>query len=76
MRLATARPIYLHIMFANVWQFGISLAYFQVNALLSCMLVANEWAGYSQVRHFGCLHQWEYRDPPTVSLCRIDTVCH
>lgn len=41
---------YIFILFANVWQTGVSMIYIQVNALLTCMLVNKEWQQYGSKR--------------------------
>ena len=38
--------LYCSIIFANVWQFLISMVYIQYNALLSSLLSNREWHGY------------------------------
>lgn len=42
--------LYSNIFFANLWQTIISLLYITLNALFSCMLVSDEWAGYQKTR--------------------------
>ena len=42
--------MYVDIMFANMWQFLISLSYIAINGLLSCLMVAADWAKYSTKR--------------------------
>ena len=42
--------LYSNIFFANLWQMIISLLYITLNALFSCMLVSDEWAGYQKTR--------------------------
>lgn len=45
-----AARLYGYIMFANFWQFAISMTYLQVNGVISCFLVNREWAGYASER--------------------------
>ena len=42
--------MYQDILFANMWQLLISLSYIAFNALISCLMVAAEWAKYSGKR--------------------------
>ena len=42
--------MYQDILFANMWQLLISLSYMAFNALISCLMVAAEWAKYSGKR--------------------------
>ena len=42
--------LYSNIFFANLWQMIISILYLTLNALLSCLLFSDEWAGYHKTR--------------------------
>ena len=42
--------LFVNILISNVWQVMISLLYIGHNALLSCMMVANEWFGFATHR--------------------------
>ena len=42
--------LYLSIGFSNLWQFVISLLYLAYNAVLTAMLVANEWDRFGKTR--------------------------
>ncbi|KAG8527921.1 uncharacterized protein KY384_006837 [Bacidia gigantensis] len=42
--------LFVNILIANIWQVVIALAYTAHNALLSCMLVADEWVGFATDR--------------------------
>ena len=42
--------LYSCIFFANMWQMIISILYLTFNALLSCLLFSDEWAGYHKRR--------------------------
>ena len=42
--------LYLNVAFSNVWQFVISLLYLAYNAVLTAMLVANEWDRFGKIR--------------------------
>lgn len=44
------RNRYLFILFSNVWQTGVSMIYFYANALLTCLLVNQEWQHYAEAR--------------------------
>jgi hypothetical protein len=37
-------------MWANIWQVIVSILYFALNALLTCLLVSEEWSGYIRDR--------------------------
>ena len=42
--------LYLSVGFSNLWQFVISLLYLAHNAVLTAMLVANEWDRFGKTR--------------------------
>ena len=44
------RQLYLSVAFSNLWQFVISLLYLAYNAVLTAMLVANEWDRFGKTR--------------------------
>ena len=44
------RQLYLCIGFSNLWQFVISLLYLAYNAVLTAILVANEWDRFGKIR--------------------------
>ena len=44
------RRLYLSVAFSNLWQFVISLLYLAYNAVLTAMLVANEWDRFGKTR--------------------------
>ncbi|KAF1992466.1 hypothetical protein K402DRAFT_6888 [Aulographum hederae CBS 113979] len=39
--------LFLNILIANIWQVLLSMVYVMQNALLSCLLLADEWAGFA-----------------------------
>ncbi|KAJ5769280.1 hypothetical protein N7520_003839 [Penicillium odoratum] len=41
------RSFYSHILFANIWQVAVSIVYVQCQALLSSLLVADEWGRFA-----------------------------
>ncbi|KAL8956158.1 MAG: hypothetical protein Q9193_006239, partial [Seirophora villosa] len=47
---ASAKSLYLSIGFSNLWQFVVSLLYLAYNAVLTAMLVANEWDEFGKTR--------------------------
>ncbi|KAI4107154.1 MAG: hypothetical protein LQ345_007158, partial [Seirophora villosa] len=47
---ASAKSLYLSVGFSNLWQFVISLLYLAYNAVLTAMLVANEWDEFGKTR--------------------------
>ena len=42
--------LYLSVAFSNVWQFVISLLYLAYNAVLTAMLVGDEWDRFGKIR--------------------------
>ncbi|KAI4102204.1 MAG: hypothetical protein LQ339_004728 [Xanthoria mediterranea] len=46
----SAKSLYLSVGFSNLWQFVISLLYLAYNAVLTAMLVANEWDEFGKTR--------------------------
>ncbi|KAL8634917.1 MAG: hypothetical protein Q9228_007539, partial [Teloschistes exilis] len=47
---ASTKSLYLSVVFSNIWQFVISLLYLAYNAVLTAMLVANEWDRFGETR--------------------------
>ncbi|KAI4173414.1 MAG: hypothetical protein LQ343_002946 [Gyalolechia ehrenbergii] len=47
---ASPKTLYLSVSFSNIWQFIISLLYLAYNAVLTAMLVANEWDSFGKIQ--------------------------
>ncbi|KAL8663032.1 MAG: hypothetical protein Q9168_008159 [Polycauliona sp. 1 TL-2023] len=47
---ASARALYFSVVFCNIWQLLISFLYVAYNAVLTEMLVANEWDAFGKTR--------------------------
>jgi hypothetical protein len=50
LHLSATAEKYGEILFANMWQFLVSILYIQYNSLLTCMLANREWYRYSAER--------------------------
>ncbi|KAL8970517.1 MAG: hypothetical protein Q9197_003770 [Variospora fuerteventurae] len=47
---ASLKTLYLSVAFSNIWQFIISILYLAYNAVLTAMLVAEEWDSFGKTR--------------------------